>query len=170
MKNIHLLILLVSALFGCRQTQVRPNTSGDSSLQAFLPQWEKAQSRFINGDPTLWKLNTSHRDDATIFGAFGGKEKGWNEVGPRYDWASSQFKESGAMQKIEYLNTGGSGDLAFTVSIERQEARVGDQDKRTPRALRVTQIFQKEDGAWKLLHRHADPLLEKQAPSPVPQK
>ncbi|MBA2703558.1 MAG: nuclear transport factor 2 family protein [Blastocatellia bacterium] len=171
MKKILLLVLLVSGLSGCTQTQVPTTAAGDSSLKAYLPQWEKAQSRFINGDPTLWKQNASHRDDATIFGAFGGHEKGWNEVGARYDWASSQFKDSGASQKIEYLNTGTSGDLAFTVTIERQEqVRLGDQEKPAPRALRVTQIFRKEDGVWKLLHRHADPLVEKKAPTTVPQK
>ena len=165
-----LLVLLVSVLSGYTQTEVRPAAAGDSSMQAFLPQWEAAQARFINGDPTLWKQNASHRDDATVLGAFGGYEKGWKDVGPRYDWASSQFKESGAKMKVEYLNTGISGDLAFTVSIERQEeVRLGDQHKPTPRALRVTQIFRREDGAWKLLHRHADSLLEKKAPSTATQ-
>lgn len=155
----------------CTQMQVRPDPAGDSSLRAFLPQWEQAQSRFINGDPTLWKQNASHRDDAMVLGAFGGYEKGWNEVGPRYEWASSQFKESGARIKVEYLTAGVSGDLAFTVAIERQEeVLLGDQEKPAPRSLRVTQIFRKEDGAWKLLHRHADPLAEKKAPSTVPRK
>ena len=168
MTKERLLVILTSMLFGCAQAHIQPTASGDSTLQAFLPQWEMAQSRFINGDPTRWKESASHRDDATVFGAFGGHEKGWNEVGPRYDWASSQFKESGAKQEIEYLNTGVSGELAFTVSIERQEARVGDQQALTQRALRVTSIFRKEDGAWKLLHRHADPLTQRQAPSGVP--
>lgn len=171
MKRILFLVLLVCALSGCTTTKVPPTSAGDSSFQAFLPQWEAAQSRFINGDPTLWKQNASHRDDATIFGAFGGHEKGWNEVGARIAWASSQFKDSGATQKIEYLNSGVSGDLAFTVTVERQkEVLMGDQEKPAPRALRVTQIFRKEDGVWKLLHRQADPLVEKKAPSTVPQK
>ncbi len=171
MEKILSLVLLVSALSGCATTKVPSTAAGDSTFQSFLPQWEAAQSRFINGYPTLWKQNASHRDDATIFGAFGGHEKGWNEVGARNDWASSQFKDSGATQKIEYLNTGVSGDLAFTVTIERQkDVRMGDQEKPAPRALRVTQIFRKEDGVWKLLHRHADPLVEKKAPSTVPQK
>ena len=162
MKQMLLLVLLVFALFGCTQTQVRPTGADNSSLQAFLPQWEKAQSRFINGDPTLWKQNASHRDDATMLGAFGGHEKGWKEVGERCDWASSYFKESGATEQFEYLNTGVSGDLAFTVAIEHQEeVRMVDQEKPAPRALRVTQIFRREDGVWKLLHRHADPLIEK---------
>nr|MBA3319875.1 hypothetical protein [Pyrinomonadaceae bacterium] len=114
MKKILSLVLLVSALSGCTQTEVRPTAAGDSSLQEFLPRWEESQSRFITGDPTLWKQNASQRDDATILGAFGGYEKGWNEVGPRYDWASSQYKDSGAKLKVEYISTGVSGDMGFT--------------------------------------------------------
>lgn len=170
MKKTVLLALLLFAPLGSTRTQVGPKAAHDSSLLAFLPQWEGAQSRFINGDPTLWKQNASQGKDATIFGAFGGYETGWNEVGPRYDWASSQFKQSGATQEIEYLNIGVSGDLGFTVSIERQEVRLSVQGNPTPRALRVTQVFRRENGAWKLLHRHADPLMGKKAPSAVSQK
>jgi ketosteroid isomerase-like protein len=172
MKKMLLLVLLVCTLFGYTQTQVRQDATADSSFRAFLPEWEKAQSRFINGDPTLWKQHASHRHDVTILGGFGGYgEKGWNAVGARYDWASSQYKGGGATMKVEYLNIGVSGDLGFTVAIERQEgARVGDQQNPTRRALRATQIFRKEGGAWKLLHRHADPLIEKQVPAPAPQK
>lgn len=167
MKNVLFLVVLLYTHLGCTRP---PNAAGDSTLRVFLPQWEGAQARFINGDPTLWKENASQREDATIFGAFGGYEKGWNEVGPRYGWASSQFKESGATQQIEYLNTGASGDLAFTVGIERQQARVGGQETLTPRALRVTQIFRREGSSWKLLHRHADPLMDRQPPSAAPLK
>jgi ketosteroid isomerase-like protein len=171
MKKLFLPVLCVSAQLGCTQTQVRPTAAADSSLQTFLAQWEEAQSHFINGDPTQWKQNASYRDDATVLGAFGGYEKGWNEVGPRYDWASSQFKGRGAKIKVDYISTGVSEDLAFTVAIERQEeVRLGDQESPAPRALRVTQVFRKEDGAWKLLHRHADSLIEKKPPSKVTHK
>lgn len=172
MKKIPLLMLFVCALFGCAQTQTRQDTTTDSTFRAFLRQWEKAQSLFINGDPTLWKQHASHRDDVTILGGFGGYgEKGWSAVGARYDWASSQYKGGGATMKVEYLSIVVSGDMAFTVGIERQEgARVGDQQTPTQRALRATQIFRKEGGEWKLLHRHADPLLEKQALTTAPQK
>lgn len=159
------LLLLLPGLSACTTTQVSPARGNDSSFFAFLPQWEEAQSRFINGDPTLWKQRSSHRADATILGAFGGYgEKGWEVVGARYDWASSQYKEGGATMRVEYLNVGVSGDLAFTVGVEHQtDARVGTQPA-TTRALRATQVFRREAGAWKLLHRHADPLLDKRAP------
>jgi len=167
MKNVLLLLLLVCTLVGYAQAQGRQATTADSSFMGFLPEWEKAQSRFINGDATLWKQRASHREDVTILGGFGGLgEKGWDAVGTRYDWASSQYKGRGATMKVEYLSIVVSGDLAFTVGIERQEgARVGDQQNSARRALRATQIFRRESGTWKLLHRHADPLIEKQMPS-----
>lgn len=172
MKKILLLGVFICTLFVYAPAQVRQDASASQSFRAFLPEWEKAQSRFINGDPTLWKKHASHREDVTILGGFGGHgEKGWGAVGARYDWAASQYKGGGATLKVEYLSVVVSRDLAFTVAIERQEgARVGEQQSPGRRALRATQIFRREDGAWKILHRHADPLLEKQAPAATPKK
>lgn len=173
MKKTLLLVLLVCVLLGYTRAQARQDAAtAESSFRAFLPRWEEAQSRFINGDPALWKQHASHRDDVTILGAFGGHgEKGWETVGARYDWASSQYKGGGATMIVEYLSVVISGDLAITVGIERQEgARVGDQQSPARRALRATQIFRREGGDWKLLHRHADPLIEKQVPSATPKK
>lgn len=164
MRRLLLLVAVAASSIACPSSHVQPPVARESDFREFLAEWEHAQSRFINGDPTSWKKSASHAEDVTVFGAFGGSEKGWEEVGPRYDWASSQFEESGAVQKIDYLNTGISGDLAFTVSIERQQAQIQGQDKPTPRALRVTQLFRREGGAWRLLHRHADPLVDRLPP------
>ena len=173
MKKILLLVLLVCTPQVYAQAQARLDAAdAESSFRAFLPEWERAQARFINGDPTLWKQHASRRDDVTILGGFGGYgEKGWEAVGTRYDWASSQYKGGGATMKVEYLSVVVSGDMAYTVGVERQEgARVGEGQSPARRALRATQIFRREGGAWKLLHRHADPLVEKQAPPTPPQK
>ena len=62
---------------------------------------------------------------------------------------------------MEYLSIIVGSDLAYTVSIERSDALLGDMKKTAPRVLRATQIFRKENDEWKLLHRHADPLIEK---------
>ena len=142
----------------------------DESFQSFLRTWEDAQTRFINGDAALWKQHASQRDDVTILGGFGGAgEKGWKAVGPRYDWAASRYGAGKATVRVEYLNVLVSGDLALTVAVERQhDVQVGTHREPIRRALRATQIFRKEGTAWKLVHRHADQLTEKQAPPQVP--
>ena len=51
-----------------------------------------------------------------------------------------------------------SGDMVVLVLIERQRAEVGglpEQDW----SLRVTQVYRREGSEWRLVHRHADPLV-----------
>jgi ketosteroid isomerase-like protein len=49
------------------------------------------------------------------------------------------------------------GGLAYLVVLERFETEVGRADEITPVALRVTSIFRRESGEWKLLHRQPIP-------------
>lgn len=158
-------LLLLLSLSSYGQAKVAQVTPKDTSFNAFLQTLEQANINFINGDPTLWKQLCSQSNDATILGGFGGYEKGWNEVGPRYNWASSQFKASGAQKRFEYVSKVVSEKMAYTIAIERSEFLLAGQEKPTPEALRVTQVYRKESGGWKLLHRHADPFLEKKAPT-----
>jgi ketosteroid isomerase-like protein len=48
--------------------------------------------------------------------------------------------------------------LAYIVQIEQLKAKVGARMAITPFALRTTMIFRPEDGGWKIVHRHADPI------------
>jgi ketosteroid isomerase-like protein len=142
----------------------------DPSLREFLESFEEGTRRFMNGYTALWMENVSRRGDVMIMGAWGAHEKGWPEVQARYEWAGARFRDSGAKLTVEYLTSFQSGDLAFTTAIERAEVRVAGQEKVAPMALRVTHIFRKEDGAWKLILRHADPLVAKTSPESVLEK
>ena len=139
----------------------------DPSLRQFLESFEEGTRRFMNGDTALWMDNVSHRDDVMIMGAWGAHEKGWPDVQARYQWAGARFRDSAARLTVDYLTSVQSGDLAFTTAIERAEVKVAGQDKAAPMALRVTHVFRKEDGAWKLVLRHADPLVAKTAAESV---
>ena len=93
------LVLLVVATLGFSQAA----SAADAAFSAFLPRFEDGIRGFINGDPTLWKEQASHRDDVTIMGAWGAYEKGWSQAAERYDWAAARFEKSGASPTIEYL-------------------------------------------------------------------
>jgi ketosteroid isomerase-like protein len=46
------------------------------------------------------------------------------------------------------------GDIAFTAGYERTQASINGEPRRY--VLRVTQVYRREDGNWKVAHRHAD--------------
>lgn len=142
-------------------------TQADPGFQAFLREFEQGTTRFINGDATAWKAHASHRDDVTLMGGWGEALRGWTEVGARYDWAAARFGDSGAALKVEYVSTMVSGDLAFTAAIERSTVRLVDRPAPAPMVLRVSHVFRREDGRWKLVHRHADPIVETTTPGSV---
>lgn len=148
----------------------QPISAEDASFKAFLPEFERGLTAFVNGDPARWKQHVSQRSDGIIMGGWGAYEKGWTEVSSRYDWAAARFRESGAKVAPEYLTIAVSGDMAYTVTIERSTVRLVDREKPAPMALRVTHVFRKEAAGWKLVLRHADQLIAKAPPASVLQK
>jgi ketosteroid isomerase-like protein len=56
------------------------------------------------------------------------------------------------------------------VEIERGVAKVGASEESTPWALRATMIFRPDDGEWKVVHRHADPITTPQPAESVIQE
>jgi ketosteroid isomerase-like protein len=55
-----------------------------------------------------------------------------------------------------------TAELAYVVQIERAKAKIGGGDEITPYAVRSTMIFRPEEGEWKVVHRHADPITTAQ--------
>ncbi len=105
----------------------------------------------------------SHGDDATLFGGFGGHEMGWGQIGPRLEWVAQSF--AGGTCAYEIVSSAAGHQLAFAVQFERGQARLRGRPTPLPLDFRVTMVFRWENDAWKLLHRHADHLTDKQRPS-----
>jgi ketosteroid isomerase-like protein len=134
------------------------NESETAAFRAFLTRRAAATAAFFAGDPEPWKAMASHTPAITMFGGFGGYEQGWEAVADRYTWAAAANAEGHVA--VEIIAWHVTGDLAYTVAIERGMVRAAGATAATPKALRVTEVFRKEGGAWRLVHRHADPLVE----------
>ena len=170
MQSKHAWVLLVAGIGILHAASPAPALNAaddDRSFHAFLRDFERGTTRFINGDPGPWKANVSQRDDVTLLGGWGIVAHGAKDAAARYDWAAQRFVESGAALQVEYVSTVVSGDLAYTVAIERSTVRLAGAATTAPMILRVTHAFRKENGHWKLLHRHADPLIDTTAPASV---
>jgi ketosteroid isomerase-like protein len=123
-----------------------------------IGEYHQAVDEFSRGDPAPVKALYSHRDDVTLANPFvGPPARGWKKVIEALDYASSRFRD-GEMSEYKSISRIDGADLAVLLEIEEWKARVGGRDEISPFTLRVTTVFRSEDGAWKLVHRHADPI------------
>lgn len=128
-------------------------TETEDFLAAVLPDYVAAETAIHNGDPAPRKALWSRTEPLTLFGA-AVSGRGWQELAATFDWLGRSFSECTSYEN-ELIAAGASGDLAYHVAIERSSVSMN----RTPRtyALRVTTIFRREDGQWRIVHRHGDP-------------
>lgn len=73
------------------------------------------------------------------------------------DGAATNYGEGGVL-RFEQVSKYVTPDLAYLVEIEHYHAKVGGSDEVTPVSLRCTTVFRREGDAWKIVHRHADPI------------
>jgi ketosteroid isomerase-like protein len=133
-----------------------------------LEEYRRAGLEITNGNPEGYKTLYSRRDDVTLANPFGPPARGWREVSATLDRAAEKYR-NGEVVGFENVSTVISSDLAYTVEIESYRARVGGAADIVPVAVRVTTIFRIEDGAWKVTHRHADPITAPRPPESVVQ-
>ncbi len=135
-------------------------------LAEVVEQFRSAADQFAKGNPGAVKAVFSHREDVTLANPFGPAVRGWDQVSKALDYASSRFRDGavGPYQRVaEYV----TDELACIFEVERWEAKVGGRDDTAIFDLRVTSTFRREDGTWKLVHRHADPIATEHADGPL---
>jgi ketosteroid isomerase-like protein len=71
--------------------------------------------------------------------------------------AASHYREGDAIG-FDEISRYVTPDLACIVEVEHLKSKVGGHEEVAPVNLRVTSIFRREDGRWRLVHRHADPI------------
>ncbi len=148
---------MIAKIGGHRKTSSNAVSEG---MEKALARTHEGSHRFGNGDPVPMKDVFSHSSDVMIMGAWGGYECGWTKVGPRLDWAASRFAgERNATS--ERLAAGESGDLAYEIFLEKSDAKLVGAEDFHSMDLRVTHIYRREQGEWKLIQRHADFLTSK---------
>ncbi len=134
-----------------------------------VEQYHLALGEFAKGNPEPVKMLCSHREDVTLANPLGPAVRGWEQVAAAAERAASQLRE-GEIVAFEIVAKYVTPELAYLVEVERVKAKLGGRQEIVPSALRVTTIFRPEDGTWKVVHRHADPITTAQPIESVIQK
>ena len=117
----------------------------------------RALDEIVRGNPDPFFDLYSRSDDATIANPYGPPARGFSQIQEAGRRAAANYRDGRALS-FETIARHETSELAYVVEIERFETKVAGANEISPIALRVTSIFGREDGAWKLLHRHADPI------------
>jgi quercetin dioxygenase-like cupin family protein/ketosteroid isomerase-like protein len=119
-----------------------------------LARQAEAEEAFVHGDPRPRMELWSRRDPVTLFGAIGMSESGWDQLGQTFPWVASRFSNvSNFRFDVELVEV--SGDMAYTLGFERFDGSIAGRPVE-PVAVRVTHVYRREDGEWRIVHRHGD--------------
>ena len=119
----------------------------------------RALGAIIRGDVEPFLALYSDADDITIgnpFGPFAVGRDGTRAAGSR---AASNYGD-GEIVGFDLIATHATGDLACVVEVERFSVRLAGAPELASVALRVTSLYRNEADGWRLVHRHADPIVE----------
>jgi ketosteroid isomerase-like protein len=138
-------------------------------VDELIEQYQLALGEFMKGNPEPQKKLFSHREDVTLANPLFPVGRGWEQVAQRLERAAANFRD-GQLTGFEIVARYVTPELAYTVEVESARAKVGGREDIAPIALRVTTIFRPEDGVWKVVHRHADPITTPQPAESVLQE
>jgi ketosteroid isomerase-like protein len=126
----------------------------DDFRSDFLARQAEAEEAMVHGDAgprmELW----SRRDPLTLFGAAGMSESGWDALSRTFRRVASTFSDVSDFS-FEVEAAGVTGDLAYSVGYERFTGSIGGRPAE-PIVVRVTHVYRREDGEWRIVHRHGD--------------
>lgn len=130
----------------------------DDFLDSVLARQAEARLALSNGDAEPWLAMTSRKDPVTIFGAKVPVRQGSKEVDGTLRWLAARWSDV-TVSTFDLVAADVSGDLAYVIGFERIANSVAGEPVE-PYTLRVTHVYRRENGAWKMAHRHADRVPE----------
>ena len=130
---------------------------GLEGLDRAIEESHQALDAFARGDSGPLKALYSHAADVSIANPFGPPVRGWPAAADTMDRAAALYRDGRAIG-FERMAEFATSDLAYVVEMEHLEARMGGAADIRPVTLRVTTVLRPEDGTWKIVHRHADPI------------
>lgn len=126
--------------------------STEDEIRQASKQFYAALNRMANGDAGPMADIWSHGPTVTALHPIGGRNVGWDAVSASFAKVA-QIASDGLIELKDQLFHV-SGDVACEVGVERGQLKLAG--KQVAIEHRVTNIYRREDGAWKMIHHHTD--------------
>jgi ketosteroid isomerase-like protein len=111
-----------------------------------------ALNRMANGDAGPLADIWSHGTGITTMHPIGGREIGWDQVRQSFGQVAEIASEGRIRLDDQFIQV--TGDLAYELGFERGQATFARQQVTLDH--RVTNIYRREAGSWKIVHHHTD--------------
>jgi ketosteroid isomerase-like protein len=111
-----------------------------------------ALTSMLNGDAGPLSAVWAHSADVTTMHPIGGREVGWEQSRPVWEQVASIASAGQGRLSDQLIRVG--TDMAYEVGIEEGEVTMAGE--RIPINHRVTNVYRREGGEWKVVHHHTD--------------
>jgi ketosteroid isomerase-like protein len=128
--------------------------SAEDEVRQASEQYYAALTALLTGDAGPLMQIWSHRPDVTAMNPYGGREVGWEQLRPVFERVAHLCVGSQATVWLQDPLIRVGGELAYEIGIESGKGVI--MGKQTTIRQRVTNIYRREAGGWKMVHRHTD--------------
>ncbi|HUF57084.1 MAG TPA: nuclear transport factor 2 family protein [Thermohalobaculum sp.] len=124
----------------------------ENEVRAASEKFYAALNSMLNGDATPMGGIWSHDAGVTTMHPVGGRETGWDDV--RDTWERVAQVSSGGDVRLDEQEVRVAGDAAYESGVERGSYTLSGQEVAVEG--RVTNIYRRDGGEWRIVHHHAD--------------
>lgn len=158
MRNLkHVLATTLGAGLTLACVHTNSDASSDDAVEKLIQKSQDSNAALMRGDIDQYTSLLSLAPDFTLFSPFGGDPTRGALTGDALQRMGRFFKNGTHEQEL--VHAYGSSDMVVLALIERSRVEVGGLP-RQEWALRVTLVYRRDGSAWRLVHRHADPLVD----------
>jgi ketosteroid isomerase-like protein len=114
----------------------------------------EAEEALVNGDVGPRLEMWSHSEPVSLFAAVGPSKTGWAELEPTFRSVAARLS-GGHDVSYEIMAFDVSADMAWTAGFVRFTVSM-DGGPLTRYKLRITHVYRREGGEWKVVHEHSN--------------
>jgi ketosteroid isomerase-like protein len=126
--------------------------SSEDEVRGASTKFYAALNRMTDGDAGQLADIWSHSATVTTLHPIGGQQVGWAEVRESFEQVAGLA--SGGHVELDGQIVHVGGELAYELGLERGQIKIAGES--VPIEQRVTNVYHREAGQWKIVHHHTD--------------